>query len=168
MSGKKGKNLNLLQLQNEMNEIVFNYIDTTQKWEKAYTHLDDLLNVAIEHFQSHIKKELKHKLTSDTYSVLFLNIVARTIYFLTIAYKEMKKNNSELYKDNALSLLLHSVKCLPNTKNEENKQFLNEIKELAEQLGGNVEEVEKIAEKNNQDPTHCFQSFDKFCELYHS
>lgn len=163
---EKYKKINLIQLQNDVSDIVFNYIDTSQNWEKAYSYLDELLNTTVNHFQNSNSKGQMDSFISNTYWVLFLNIMSRLIYFHTISYKEMKKNSSELSKENVLSLICYAAKCLPNTKNEDNQQFFEEMKQTVEQLGGSVEEFEKIAQKNNEDPTSCFAAFKEYCELY--
>lgn len=163
---EKYNKINILKLQNDLNEIVFNYIDSSQKWDKAYSALDELMSTTIGHFQSSVKKDQINTLPANTYWVLFLNNVSRLIYFHTIAYKEAKANSSELSKETVLSLIQHAVKCLPNTKHEENQQFLEEIKQTVEQLGGSVEEIDKIAQKNNDDPRSCLTAFSEYCELY--
>lgn len=157
---------NLLQLQNDLSEIVFDYIDTSQKWDIAYQKLDELLNKTIGHFQSSEQKEEIKSLTENTFWFLFLNNVSRLIYFHTLAYKEMKAKTSEFSKETVLSLVQHAVKCLPNTKHEENKQFIEEVKVTVKQLGGSIDEIEKIVQKNNQDPMISIVAFREYCKLY--
>lgn len=163
---EKHNRINLLQFEKELDDIIFNYIDTSQKWDKAYSELDKLLNDTIGHFQSSENGEEMITDSANTYSVIFLNLMSRLIYFHTLSYKEMKADTSELSLDNVLSLLSYSVKCMPNTKYEDNQLFLDEIKETIAKFGGSVEEIDKIAEKNNQDPNSALQSFKEYCQLF--
>lgn len=158
--------INILQFQNDLNEIIFDYIDTSQKWDKAYLKLDELLNKTLGHFQSYEQKEEMKSISEDTFWFLFLNNFSRLIYFHTLAYKETKAKSSELSKEMILSLFHYAVKCLPNTKHENNKQFIEEVKRTVEQWGGSTDEIDKIVQKNNQDPNSCIASFHEYCQLY--
>lgn len=163
---EKTKKINLLQFEKELDDIIFNHIDTSQNWNKAHAKLDELLNETIGHIQSSINDEHINLESANTFWVIFLNLMSRLIYFHTLSYKEMKADTSELSMDNVLSLLTYAVKCLPNTKYEDNQLFLDEVKDTVAKFGGNVDEIDKIAEKNNQDPTSALISFKEYCQLF--
>jgi hypothetical protein len=162
------KALNLIQLKEEMDGIVFNYIDTSQKWDVAHTQLDELLKNAIDYFDSYTKAngDLPKE---NTYWVLFLNFGYKLIYFHTISYYQLKGCDNEEVKERVVELLTLAANCIPNVKKRSHGEFLNEIARSLEEIQQEPKiqgEFEKsILEQNNQ-VKDCILSFAKATKFF--
>ena len=73
--------LNLADLQQQMDEAIFDYIDSKPNWDKAYILLDEMLEQTTKYFLTVV--ESKGNLPkSTTYWILFMELNAKLIYFL--------------------------------------------------------------------------------------
>ncbi|RHW38645.1 hypothetical protein D1B33_07150 [Lysinibacillus yapensis] len=162
------KSLNLLQLKEQMDEIVFNYIDTSSKWEIAYSKINELLQIAVHHFERYV--EVNGELPKEnTYWVLFLNLGYKLIYFHTISDYQLKEQPSEADKKRAVELLTLSAKCIPNVQSENHAEFLEEIiKSLVhiQEEQGKQNELKKVILDLNNRPCDCLQSFLEASKYY--
>lgn len=161
------KTLNLVQLKDEMDEIIFNYIDTTQKWEVAYSLLDELLKSAVDYFNRYVKAygELPKE---NTYWVLFLDIVSKIIYFHTIAYYQLNVKQQQDVKEQTIQLLTTAANCIPDVNKEVNAEFLNEIASSYDKIQASIGEqgaFEKMIINQKNRASDCIKEFEKFSEL---
>ncbi|KGR86391.1 hypothetical protein CD30_19010 [Ureibacillus massiliensis 4400831 = CIP 108448 = CCUG 49529] len=162
-----GKDLNLLKFKEDMDEIVFNYIDTTQKWEKAYSQLDELLNGAVDYFNSHITGVGMPK--QNTYWVLFMDITSKLIYFHTLAYQQLKMIQNEDVTKEVLQLYLVAANCIPDVQKLANAEFLMEVAHSYEELklyNDKQGEFEKVLLKQNNSADKCIQAFYEFTKSF--
>lgn len=161
-----GNFLNVVQLQERMDDTVFNYIDTTQKWEKAYASLDDLLNQAVTFFKDYVVRSNGELPKSNTYWNLFIGITSKLIYFSSISYYHLNNKQQHDVKKQVLRSLTYAANCLPEVRNELNHEFLKEISqsyeeiELYQNTKGAFEEM--ILTQNNRFE-ECLKSFYEYC-----
>lgn len=159
------QSLNLLQLKEQLDEVVFNYIDTSQKWGVAHAKIEQLLKAVVQHFDQYVKAngELPKE---NTYWVLFLNLSYKLIYFHTITGYH---GNVLPNKERTVELLILSAKCIPNVQSENHAEFLSEIAQsletVIEQEGKQAEFEKEILQQNNR-PCDCFESFLEATKYY--
>ena len=77
----KNNILNLAELQEKLNRVVFDYVDTTQKWEKAQENLQHLQLQLVEYFEQYISRNDGALPSGNPYWVLFLDLASRLVYF---------------------------------------------------------------------------------------
>ena len=158
----------LLQLKEQLDEIVFNYIDTSQKWEVAYAKLDELLKSATVYFDSYMKAngDLPKE---DTTAILFLNVSYKLIYFHTISYYHLTETQQEEVKDHVLELLILAAECIQDVHKENHAEYVHEIaksyEEISQVKGSQIQFEKTILEKNNS-VADCFESFAKAAKLF--
>ncbi|RTQ95858.1 hypothetical protein [Lysinibacillus telephonicus] len=161
------KALNLLQLKETMDEIVFNHIDSAQKWEKAYNELNELINSTVHFFNSHVTKEGVPR--QSTYWVLFMDIASRLIYFHTVAYHHLKKEQNEEVTKDILQLYTLAANCIPDVRKLASAEFLMEVAQSYEELEyykGKQGEFERVILEQNNRATDCINAFSKFAKIY--
>src|SRR5690554_4918576 len=86
--------LNLVQLQEELDGILFDYIDTSQKWNQAFERLEELLRQTISYFTSYVRNEGKVP-EGNVFWALYMDIVAKIIYYKTLSYMNLESNSVE-------------------------------------------------------------------------
>ncbi|KGR74465.1 hypothetical protein [Ureibacillus sinduriensis] len=155
--------VNLLQLKEQLDEIVFNYIDTNQKWDIAYSKLDSLLKKVLGYYESYMKANGDNPKENTTANLL-LNMSYKLIFFHTVSYYRLKETNQEAVKVRVLELLSLAANCIPDVQKENHAEYLEEIAEVYSEIskvqGSQQKFVEGILEKNNR-ITDCFASFSK-------
>ena len=158
----------LLQLKEQLDEIVFNDIDTSRKWEVAYSKLDSLLENATMYYNG-FKEAYGDKPKENTTAILFLNVSYKLIYFHTISYYHSNETDKESVKNQALELLLLAANCIPDARNETHAEYLDEIaksyEEISQIQGKQVEFKNSIIEQNNR-IIDCFNSYSKASGLF--
>lgn len=160
--------MHILQLKEQLDEIVFNYIDTSQVWEVAYSELDVLLEKTTGYFESFMEAS-GDKPRGNTSAVLFLNIAYKLIYFHTISYYHLKETNQDAVRDKALQLLTLSAKCIPDVNKENHLEYLKEIAQSYEeisQIQGKQQEFEQAIIEQNHMIADCFDHFSEARNLF--
>ncbi|MDN4494576.1 hypothetical protein [Ureibacillus aquaedulcis] len=159
--------VNLLEMKEQLDEVVFNYIDTQQKWEVAYSKLDSLLEKVISYYESYMKAN-GDKPKENTTANLLLTMSYKLIYFHTISNYHLEEMNQVESKDQTLELLTLAANCIPNIQKENHGEVLYEIaksyEEISQEQGTQQKFVDRILEQNNR-ITDCFASFSKAAGL---
>ena len=162
-------NINLFQLKERMDEYVFNFIDSTQKWEKAYVSLDELVAISVDYFQRYLKENGQLP-KGNTFWVLFMDVASKLIYFHTMALYHLKKNDSEeTFQKKVIKLYTMAANCIPEINKEANKEFLKEISisyESIELFDGIQGEFEKVIKNKNNQIQDCLATFNEFSTFY--
>lgn len=154
--------MNLLQLQEEFDQILFDYIDTTPKWEIAFERLEELLREAIYYFTSHIENEGKLP-EGNVYWALYMDTVARLMFFKTLSY--MNKTQDIVNKEEIIEAIHDAVRCLPNVE-KRNHEFLQEISSTYEKLelfNGKEGEFERYYIEKKYSLEDCIKYFHEYC-----
>ena len=153
--------LNLADLQQQMDEAIFDYIDSKPNWNKAYILLDEMLEQTTKFFLTVV--ETKGELPkSTTYWVLFMELNAKLIYFTTLALKNRTQKSNGITNELLANRIEIAAKCLTNIHTEENEQFLQEIKASFSEVS-NREDYEGLNERNVD---FCIEQFYEFAKAY--
>lgn len=153
--------LNIVQLQEELDGILFNYIDTLQKWEKAFEELKRLLEEITTYFKNYVESKNGQLPENEMYWSLFMDIVSKIIYFKTVAYLNLVKDLDEEQKTLIKNAFHDAANCLPNVQGR-NKEFLQEIGQTYHQLFDD-EEFERIYLEKNKSLKECLEFFKGYC-----
>lgn len=153
--------LNLAQLHEKMNETVFNYIDSSQHWDKAYKELENLVHQVVEYFNNWV--DIEGRLPKiGTYWTLFMDIVSQLLYFYGLAWQQLMADQDEVEKDKIVNIYTVAANCMPNVKSEEGQAFLEEITKSYEQLNsGNG-----TLSMSSKTVSNCITTFSEFSENY--
>lgn len=158
--------LNLLSLKEGMDEIIFNYIDTSQNWEKAYSSIGELLDDAVEYFNRFVINNNGKHPQENTYWVVFMDLISKLIYFHTLSFYRLNQNANKEIKD----LLTIAANCIPDVQKIVNAQFLNEIGRIYEEIElieGKEGGFEQLILKQNNRAKDCFEAFSTYIKQYH-
>ena len=155
------KLLNLAELQQRMDEAIFDYIDSKPNWDKAYILLDEMLEQTTKYFLTVV--ESKGNLPkSTTYWVLFMELNAKLIYFTTLALKNRAQKSNGITDELIANRFEIASKCLTNIHTEENEQFLQEIKESFLEVSSR-QDYEGLNERTVES---CLEQFYEFAKAY--
>lgn len=153
--------LNLPKLQLQVDNIVFDNIDTKPNWSKAYERLHALLQKVSSNFNTYIAGNDEAMPKASTYWTLFMDIAAKLAYFTGLAHSHLIAENDAEAKAGIIELYQISACCLPNATLEDNEEFISEVQKSYEQLTGKPLQVE--ATKNT---ITCFEKFYTFTKSY--
>ena len=157
--------LNLATLQSKMDQTVFDYIDTTRNWQKAYSILDDLLHQMAINFNQHVAKNNGELPKSNTYWVLFMDAASKLIFFNGLTHAQLIDLQDEDAKNHVVELYKKSAPCLPNATLEQNTAFLEELKESLLELVP-VEEHECVKLTVGSSMDECLAEFYALTKTY--
>jgi len=154
--------MNLFQLQEELDGILFNYVDTSQKWDIAYEELGQLLDELIAYFRNYIQSKNGKLPENEMYWSLFMDNVSRILYFKTFAYINLQKELSEEQKEMIQQALHDAASCLPDVQGR-NHEFLQEIGQTYDQLYHDHGQFEKTYLDKNYRLSDCLEYFHDYC-----
>ena len=153
--------LNLAELQQRMDEAIFDYIDSKPNWDKAYILLDEMLEQTTKYFL-HIV-DLKNRLPkSTTYWVLFMELNAKLIYFTTLALKNRTQKSNGITNELIANRFEIAAKCLTNIHTDENVLFLQEIKASFDEVSSR-QDYEGL---NDRQIESCIEQFYESAKAY--
>ena len=153
--------LNLADLQQKMEEIVFDYIDSKPNWEKAYMLLDEMLEQTTRYFVDQVqdKGELPQP---SVYWTLFTELNAKLIYFTTLALKNREKKSSGITNEVLANRFETAAECLVNIHTEENEEFVKEIQATFEEVSDRTD----FKGGQDRDTVQCIKAFYEFAKNY--
>lgn len=153
--------LNLADLQQQMDETIFDYIDSKPNWDKAYILLDEMLEQTMKYF--HHIVDMKGELPkATTYWTLFTELNAKLIYFTTLALKNRTQKSKGITDELLANRFEIASKCITNIHTEENEQFLLEIKESFNEVSSR-QDYEGLNERSVES---CIEQFYEFAKIY--
>ncbi len=150
--------INLAQLQEKLNETVFNYIDSSQQWDKAYKELENLVHQVVEYFNNWVNKEGQLP-KANTYWTLFIDIASQLLYFYGLAWQHVMPEQDKEVKDKIGNIYTVAANCMPDVKSEERQMFFEEIAKSYLQL--NLAE-EGPLELHPRTINNCIETFYKY------
>ncbi|WP_274307381.1 GTPase [Solibacillus daqui] len=128
--------LNLPQLQSQVDTIVFDYIDSKPNWSKAYEQLNTLLQKCAQNFNGYIARNNGALPKASTYWVLYMDIVAKLLYFTGLAKSHLIAIEDQEATAQIIELYKTSASCLPNASLEDNEEFISEVQKSLDKLAG--------------------------------
>ena len=160
------EHLDIVKLQEKMNSIVFDYLDTSSHYTKAMRALTPLYTQATTFFKEYIESKAGELPKANTYWHLFIDCSAKLCYFLAAS---IYYSSNELQKtpEKVERLLAIAASSLPSIEQEENEEFLSAIFALYSDV---VEDQDKVAALRENvlaqkgDAKQCLQQFKVFVE----
>lgn len=153
--------LNLADFQQQMDETIFDYIDSKPNWDKAYLLLDEMLEQTTKYFL-HVVDSKGELPKATTYWVLFTELSAKLIYFTTLALKNRTQKSKGITDELLANRFEIASKCLTNIHTEENEQFIQEIKASFHEVSSR-QDYEGLKERAIES---CIKQFYEFAIAY--
>lgn len=143
----------MAQLQEKVDEIIFDYIDTSKNWGKAYKGLNNLFQQTVRFYVEYVDKQNGSIPEGNVYWTLFAEIVARMVYFKSLAEKHLTDLQTDENVENIIEGYTVAAYCLPNVKATNVHELLNEISESYEEIqledGMKGKFIQMITEKSH-------------------
>ena len=152
--------LNIATLQQKMETVVFDHIDSTQNWPVAYKKLDELFKQTVNYFNQYVANNGRQLPKTNTYWTLYLNIASQLVYFTALAKSNVEAGQYSEVKENIAKAYKVALDCLPASNSEENEQFLEEVIKSYTALTGEAIAVEP--RKTEQ----CIAAFSEFTKKW--
>ncbi|QDP99513.1 hypothetical protein FOH38_02500 [Lysinibacillus fusiformis] len=137
--------LDIVKLQDKMNSIVFDYMDTSNSYTKAMRELKPLYTQVITFYKEHVDGLAGEVPTANTYWHLFIDCSAKLCYFLAAA-TYYSTNELQKMPDKVERLLTIAAYSLPSIEQEENEGFLTVIFALYREVVGDDEKTTALRE----------------------
>ena len=151
----KNNILNLAELQEKLNRVVFDYVDTTQKWEKAQENLQQLHSQMVVYFEQYISRNEGALPKGNPYWVLFLDLASRLVYFNNLVKQNLVSDLDETTRNEIAYAYEMAAKIFPYKQSEENDEFLEEIEKSLQQITDSA----RLIDKNSYPLSQCIESF---------
>lgn len=139
----KSNVLNLQELQEQLDHIVFDHIDTAQNWEKAQGKIQPLYSQITAYFKGIVEQNNGVMPKENSYWMLFMHNASRLVYFDNLIKHNMNSPLDEAARHLITDGYITAAKILPNCQSEYNEEFFNEINKSLEQLTDGKVTVEK-------------------------
>ena len=163
----KREHLDIMKLQDKMDRIVFDYIDTSNNYRKAISELNQLYTQVTAFYKEFTDGCADEMPPSNTYWFLFIDCSAKLCYFLASSIYYASNELQETPEKVAV-LLETAARILPNHEQEENELFLKEIFNLYSEVVADESKTERlrnevIAHKGNV--TYCLEQFKQIVQV---
>lgn len=119
----KNNRVDLMTVQEYVDEVVFNYIDTSNNYQQAYKALSPKLDEGLQYLQTYLTDNQVDVPPSNTYWTLYATLVSKLAYFK--AFSMWKLNHGQPEEMNRL--FIASAYVLPNKDTEINDEILADI-----------------------------------------
>lgn len=140
------QHLDIVKLQEKVDSIVFDYIDTSNNYKKAMRELNQIYTQVTTFYKDFIDGRNGEIPPINTYWCLFLNCSAKLCYFLAsatyYASNELQKTPGKVEK-----LLEIAARTLPNIEREENEEFLTAIFALQTEVAADEPKTATLREE---------------------
>ncbi|WP_155591719.1 hypothetical protein [Lysinibacillus cavernae] len=158
--------LDIVKLQEKMNAVVFDYLDTSNNYPKAMKELNPLYIQVTAYYKEYIENRSGELPSANTYWHLFIDCCAKLCYFLA-ASTYFSSNALQKTPEEVEQLLKIAAYSLPSIEQEENELLLTEILALLTEVLADEEKVttirnEVLAQKG--DVKQCLQQFKLFVD----
>lgn len=154
----KNNILNLAELQEKLNRVVFDYVDTTQKWEKAQENLQQLQSQMVAYFEQYISRNDGTLPSGNPYWVLFLDLASRLVYFNSLVKQSVVSELDETTRNEVANAYEMAAKIFPYKQSEENDEFLEEIEKSLQQMTDHT----RLVDKSSYPLSQCMEAFHNY------
>lgn len=151
----KNNILNLAELQEKLNRVVFDYVDTTQKWDTAQENLQQLQSQMVVYFEQYVSRNEGTLPSGNPYWVLFLDLASRLIYFNNLVKQNLLSNIDEAMQNEIANAYEISAKIYPYKQSEEGDEFLDEIEKSLQQITDGT----RLVDKSSYPLSKCIENF---------
>ena len=154
----KNNMLNLMELQERLDNAVFEHVDTAQNWNKAQAKLHPLYSQATDYFRDVVERNEGVMPKENSYWTLFMHTVSRLVYFENLIQHNSSPTLNEDARNRIADGYITAAKILPNCQSEDNDEFFGEINKSLQQLTDSKMTVEKA----DKPLSACFQEFYRY------
>ena len=154
----KNNMLNLMELQERLDNAVFEHVDTAQNWNKAQAKLHPLYSQATDYFRDVVERNEGVMPKENSYWMLFMHTVSRLVYFENLIQHNSSPTLNEDARNRIADGYITAAKILPNCQSEDNDEFFGEINKSLQQLTDSKMTVEKA----DKPLSACFQEFYRY------
>lgn len=154
----KNNMLDLTELQERLDNAVFDHIDTTQNWDKAQAKLHPLYSQVTEYFKGVVEQNEGLMPKENSYWMLFMHTVSRLMYFENLIQYNSISSMDEGTKHKIADGYITAANILPNFQSEDNDEFFGEIKKSLQQLT----DGKMTVDKTDNSLSGCFQEFYRY------
>lgn len=151
----KNNILNLVELQEKLSRVVFDYVDTTQNWEKAQEHLQHLQSQMVVYFEQYISRNDDSLPSGNPYWVLFLDLASRLVYFNSLVKQNVVSDLDEATRNEVANAYEVAAKIFPYKQSEESDEFLMEIEKSLQQITDST----RLVDKSSYSLSKCIENF---------
>lgn len=131
-----------------LDQLVFDCIDTSSNWLKAEKELLEMERELEQYFVKTIDDQNGELPKESSYWYLFMDVVAKVLYFRSLASISLNENDEKV-KKKTLAAMSTSVQTLPNNHTEENEEFLREVIETISHLFNETVKVVPVTLKES-------------------
>lgn len=117
---------NIALLQNKLDEIIFDYIDSKPNWEKASKYLEEMLEESSSYFVNYVK-EKEEVPSATTFWVIFTSLHAKLIYFSTLALKNCEQKSLGITDEVLAKRFEVAASCMTDHHADDAEQFWAEM-----------------------------------------
>ena len=115
--------LDIISMQEQLDEIVFNHIDTSANYEQAYKQIAPKLDEALQFLQRYLQANGVETPPGNTYWILFAGLISKLAYFKAFTMWKLQHGSAEEMN----RLFITSAYVLPNKETEVNEEILEDI-----------------------------------------
>ena len=158
--------LDIVKLQEKMNDIVFDYLDTSNNYPKAVRELNPLYTQVITFYKEYLDNRAGELPSANTYWHLYIDCCAKLCYFLA-ASTYYSSNELQKTPEKVEQLLTVAAYSLPSIDQEDNEQLLSAIFELYREVVGNEEQTASLRNavlEQKGAVKQCLQQFKAFVD----
>ena len=119
----KAKELDIISIHEQVDEIIFNNIDTAANYQDAYKVLAQKLDEVLQFLKRYLQANKLDVPPSNTYWTLFAGLVSKLMYFKAYTMWKLDHGKVEEMKD----LFIASACVLPNKETEAAEEILEDI-----------------------------------------
>ena len=163
----KREHLDIMELQEKMDRIVFDYIDTSNNYRKAMRDLNQLYTQVTSFYKDYMDEYTDEIPPSNTYWFLFIDCSAKLCYFLAASIY-YASNELQETPQKVEQLLETAARCLPNLEQEENEEFLKAIFNLYAEIVADETQTVQLRDEvleQNGNVTQCLKHFKQVAQL---
>lgn len=158
--------LDIVKLQQKMNDIVFDYLDTSNNYPKAMRGLNPLYTQVTTYYKEYLDNRAGELPSANTYWHLFIDCCAKLCYFLAVS-TYYSSNELQKTPEKVEQLLTIAAYSLPSIDQEENEQLLSAIFALYSEVVKDEEKTVSLRNAVHEQKgavKQCMQQFKLFVE----
>ncbi|GGG27275.1 hypothetical protein GCM10007425_22300 [Lysinibacillus alkalisoli] len=138
----KGDLLDIMSLQEQVEQIVFDYMDTSVRYEIAYEQLNPLFQETINYYMTYLDKQQALP-TASTYWHMFASTTAQLSFFLSVVLLSTAKTDEQ--RKEGMTLAHIAVTSLPYVQAESIDLVVQEMNDTYTRLLEGVDQQQILA-----------------------
>ena len=158
--------LDIVKLQEKMDAIVFDYLDTSNNYPKAMRELNPLYIQVTTFYKEYVANRVGEIPDANTYWHLFIDCSAKLCYFLAASIY-YSSNALQKTPEKVEQLLTIAAYSLPSIEQEENAQILSAIFALYSEVVNDDEKADSLKNTvldQKGSVKQCLQHFNQFVD----